>query len=113
MWSMAVSIGGGFTGKPHHEVSLFFLSVSFFCSLISTSFIFCANFFLFLFRYFFCNLCNNFLRSINTHNIWAITGVPRQPYEGLHIIMFICEETHTNASYPAMDISCMSSRGRV
>ena len=27
MWSMAVSIGGGFTGKPHHEVSLFLLSI--------------------------------------------------------------------------------------
>ena len=26
---MAVSIGGGFTGKPHHELSLFLLSVSF------------------------------------------------------------------------------------
>ena len=30
VWSMAVSIGGGFTGKLHHEVSLFLLSVSFF-----------------------------------------------------------------------------------
>ena len=32
VWSMAVSIGGGFTGKPHHEVSLFLLSVSFFAA---------------------------------------------------------------------------------
>ena len=30
VWSMVVSIGGGFTGKP--EVSLFLLSVSFFAA---------------------------------------------------------------------------------
>ena len=35
-----VSIGGRFTGKPHHEVSLFLLSVSIFCSLIPTYFIY-------------------------------------------------------------------------
>ena len=29
---MAVSIGGGFTGKSHHEVSLFLLPVSFFAA---------------------------------------------------------------------------------
>ena len=32
VWSMAVSIGGGFTGKPHREVSLLLLSVSFFAA---------------------------------------------------------------------------------
>ena len=41
VWSMAVSIGGGFTGKLHHEVSLFLLCVSFFAdSFLRTSFIF-------------------------------------------------------------------------
>ena len=34
VWSMAVSIGGGFTGKPHHEVSLFLLSVVFAASFL-------------------------------------------------------------------------------
>ena len=34
VWSMAVTIGGGFTGKPHHEVSLFLLSVVFAASFL-------------------------------------------------------------------------------
>ena len=32
VWSMDVSIGGGYTGKSHHEVSLFLLPVSFFAA---------------------------------------------------------------------------------
>ena len=32
VWSMAVSIGGKFTGKLDHEISLFLLSVSFFAA---------------------------------------------------------------------------------
>ena len=43
VWSMAVSIGGGFTGKPHHEVSLFLLSVSFFLQPHSYFLLFCEN----------------------------------------------------------------------
>ena len=43
VWSMAVSIGGGFTGKPHHEVSLFLLSVSFFAASFYFLFLFCEK----------------------------------------------------------------------
>ena len=43
---------------------------------------------------------------------WATTGVSRQPYEGLHMF-YTLKSTQTNASYPAMVISCMSSRGEV
>ena len=35
VWSMAVSVGDGFTGKPHHEVSLFLLS----CVVFAASFL--------------------------------------------------------------------------
>ena len=53
VWSMAVSIGGRFTGKPHNEVSLFLLSVSFFSASFYFLFLFCDKDFSFLFRYFF------------------------------------------------------------
>ena len=46
VWSMSVSIGGGYTGKPHHEVSLFLLSVSFFAaSFLLPSFFLVKNIF--------------------------------------------------------------------
>ena len=48
VWSMAVSIGGRFTGKPHNEVSLFLLSVSFFAASIYFLFLFGEKDFSFL-----------------------------------------------------------------
>ena len=46
----------------------------------------------------FCNLFNNFSRSINKHKV--TTGIPRKPYEGLHIIH---EESHTNVCFISCD----------
>ena len=55
---MAVSIGGGFTGKPHHEVSIFLLFVSVFAaSFLLPSFlvknIFCSCTYMYLARLYF------------------------------------------------------------
>ena len=44
VWSMAVSIGGGFTGKLHHEVSIP-LVCGIFLQPHSTSFFFMKNIF--------------------------------------------------------------------
>ena len=103
VWSMAVSIGGGFTGKPHHDVSLFLLSVSFFAaSIIPTSFFFFVKKIFHSCSGTFCNLCNTFFAQYK--HIWATTGVPRQPYEGLHIIMFYTRRSkHTHERFISCD----------
>ena len=55
----------------------------------------------------FCSLCN-FLRNINIH-----TGDYERPTADIcraaHNILYKKKHTPTNTSYPAMDISCMSS----
>ena len=53
VWSLAVSTGGGFTGKPQHEVSIFLVSVSVFAASFLLPLFFCEKDFSFLFRYFF------------------------------------------------------------
>ena len=61
-----------------------------FCSNIPTfcSFLKCFSF---LFLYFF--VIKYFFHSGETY-IWATTGVPRQPYEGLHIMFYTRRSTH-------------------
>ena len=41
-------------------------------------------------------------------HIPATTGIPRHPYEGCTYWLNTKKHTQTYASYPAMDISCMS-----
>ena len=41
-------------------------------------------------------------------HIPATTGIPRHPYEGCTYVLYMKKHTQTYASYPAMDISCMS-----
>ena len=60
--------------------------------------------FSFLIWYFFVIYVIFFSRSINT---LIHTGVPRKPYEGLHITK---KHTQTNGLYPVMDISCIPSK---
>ena len=73
--------------------------ICFFFSIPTFSFFFMFSF---TFRYFFVILCNIFSHSINTH-----TGDYGRP------TAFAKKHTQTNASYPAMDISCRTSRGGV
>ena len=48
LFLLSVSIGSGFTGKPHHEVSLFLLSVSFVAALFLLPSFLCEKDFSFL-----------------------------------------------------------------
>ena len=49
---------------------------------------------------------NNFFTQYK--HIPATTGIPRHPYEGCTYCLHMKKHTQTYASYPAMDISCMS-----
>ena len=39
----------------------------------------------------------------------ANRGVPRQPYEAVRNVLYMKKHSQTYASYPTMDISCMTS----
>ena len=51
-------------------------------------------------------ILNNFITQYK--HIPSTTGIPRHPYEGCTYCFIHEEHTQTYASYPAMDISCMS-----
>ena len=77
-------------------------------------------YFLFIFKMFFVLIpvlfvikiyaLNNFSRSINTHmdDYGRLTAVIRRV---AHNVLYMKKHTQTNASYPAIDINCMPSRG--
>ena len=49
-----------------------------------------------------------FSRSINTYGqLWASHGIHMK---AAHTVLYMKKHTHTYASYPAMDISCMNVR---
>ena len=67
--------------------------------LVSAPFCSSIPYFLFIFLMFFvlgpvhfCSLFNNF--STQYKHIQATTGVPRKPYEGLHIMFYTRRSTH-------------------
>ena len=66
VWLMAVSIGGRFAGKHHHEVSLFLLSVSFFAPSFLLSYFLVKNIFryviLYIMKYIFCTSLIKFIQ---------------------------------------------------
>ena len=61
-----------------------------------------STFFKLHFRY----LINNFFTQYK--HIPETTGIPWHPYEGCTYVLYMKKHTQTYASYPAMDISCMS-----
>ena len=69
---------------PTPLVSAFFSNIPTFCSFKKMFFV--------LVPVSFCNLNNNFLTQYK--HILATTGVPRQPYEGLHIMFYTRRSTH-------------------
>ena len=80
---------------------LFYSSIPTFCSFKKMFFVLVPVLFLITFY-----VLNNFFAQYK--HIPATTGIPRHPYEGC-TYCFIHEQAHTNyASFPAMDISCMS-----
>ena len=64
--------------------ALFFSNIPTFCSFKKLFFV--------LVPVLFCNLCNNFFAQYK--HIWATMGIPRQPYEGLHIMFYTRRSTH-------------------
>ena len=80
---------------------LFYSSIPTFCSF--------KKMFLFLFQHFFVikyYVLNNFFAQYK--HIRATTGVPRSHIKAAHNVLYTKKHTQTYASYPAMDISCMS-----
>ena len=83
-----------------------------FCSSIPT---FCSlkKSFSFLFQYFFVikyYVLNNFFRSINTYG--QLRASHGSHMKAAHVL-YMKKHTQTYDSYPAMDISCMTSRSVV
>ena len=75
-------------------------------SLLFVHFVKCFSF---LFQYFFVikfYVLNNFFAG--SKNIRATTGVPRQHMKAAHNVLYMKKHRQTYASYPAMNISCMS-----
>ena len=72
---------------PTPLVSVFFCcSIPTFCSFLKC--------FSFLLQYVLViKLCINFFFAQYKHK-WATTGIPRQPYEGLHIMFYTRRSTH-------------------
>ena len=87
------------------------------CSFFAAASLLFVHFFIlkcssFLFQYFLVikfYVLNNFFSQYK--HIRETTGVPRQPYES-HM-KATQKHTQTYASYPAMDIRCMTSRSVV
>ena len=70
--------------------------------------------FSFLFQSFFVikfYVLNKFLRSINTYG--QLRASHGSHMKAAHNVLYIKKYTQTYASYPAMDISCMTSRSMV
>ena len=77
---------------------LFCSSIPTFCSFKNNCFRSCSSTFL-----------NNILNFFTQYkHIPATMGIPRHPYEGCTYVLYMKKHTQTYASYPAMDISCMS-----
>ena len=83
---------------PTPLVSALFCSIPTFCSFFKMFFVLVMVLFVI------------YVIIFSRTHIQATMGVPRKPYEGLHITK---KHTQTNVSYPVMDISCMPSRGGV
>ena len=88
---------------PTPLVSVLFYSSPTFCSFFKMFFV--------LVPVLFCNLCNIFFAQYKHTYGRLLASHPRQPYEGLHIIFYTRRSTHKRM--PAMDISCMPSKGGV
>ena len=87
---------------------LFFFAAAF---LLFVHFLKCFSF---LFQYFLVikfYVLNNFSRSINTYGqLWVSHS---SHMKASHDVLYMKKHTQTYASYPAMDISCMTSRSVV
>ena len=102
---------------PHTTYpSLLLLYLFFFCSSIPT---FCSFFFFkcfsFLFQYFFVikfYVLNNFPTQFK-HTYGQLRASHGSYMKAAHNILYMKKHTQTYASYPAMDISCMTSRSVV
>ena len=87
---------------------LFYSSIPTFCS-------FKKKMFSFLFQYFFVikfNVLNNFFAQYK-HTYGQLRTSHGSHMKAAHNVLYMKKHTQTYASYPAMDISCMTSRSVV
>ena len=57
----------------------------------------------------FCDFCNNFFTQYK-HTYGRLRASHCSHMKAAHNVLYAKKHTQTNASYPAMDISCMPSR---
>ena len=87
----------------------------FFLAAASLLFVHLKKCFLFFFQYFFvikCYVLNNFLVQYK-HTYGRLRASHGSHMKAAHNVLYMKKHTQTCASYPAMDISCMTSRSVV
>ena len=94
---------------PHTTYPLLLLYLFFFTAA-SLLFVHLKKCFSFLFQYFFVftfYVLNNFFAQYK-HTYWQLRASHGSHMKAAHTVLYMKKHTQTHASYPAMDISCMS-----